>query len=877
MNNLPAFLRNSKSQLAADIAAFNWGATSLGPIEQWPISLRNTLATMLACPTPMYVAWGPDLISFYNDAYRPLLGYREATALGKPFPELWSSLWSDIEPLVDEALAGGHTRVVNMRLDLSREGVPEESYWTFSYSPVFDDDGQPCGMLCVTDETTAGVVALRDRDAADERLQLALSAGNSIGAWDWDVENDIVRADSRFAALYGVDASRAAAGAPIAEFFSGIHPDDRPRVLAEVDTAIKSSDIFRSEYRLQRSDGTVRWVAAQGRCVRDSEGRCIRFPGVSFDITERIQTELEIRNAKEERDFVIALTNRQRAVTDPLSIIRLSMEALGQRLGVHRAGFYRLLNSQRLQHVGCWSNGSMLPLVGDQPLDAYGQFAEGERRSGRTLVFSDSRHDSDGKLAPYGEDGVLAGICVPLMEGGRWSAGIYLHHASVRHWTQAEISLAREVAGLIAVSVDRAEALMRLNQQLDQQAAQLSNVASQVEALARQQADAETQIRQLQKMEAIGQLTGGIAHDFNNMLAIIIGGLNFAQRRLARGETNISRYIDNALEGATRAANLTQRLLAFSRQQPLVPEAIDVNRLVMNLSELLARTLGENIQLETALGVGLWNIKADPGQLENTIVNAAVNGRDAMPDGGKLTLETSNASVDDEYAREQSISVGQYVLISITDTGMGMNDDVLAKAFDPFFTTKEVGKGTGLGLSQVFGFVRQSGGHVKIYSEVGYGTTVKLYLPRFWGVAPQPIPRRVVGGLRTGNLDEIILVVEDEDRVRNLTVEALREFGYTVLLASSGREALEILDSDQPVTLLLTDVVMPEMNGKQLADLVLAKRPSLHVLFVTGYSRNAVLNNGVLDPGTNFLAKPYGLDQLAEKVREVLDTPKLPL
>jgi len=562
---------------------------------------------------------------------------------------------------------------------------------------------------------------------------MALSAGNSIGVWDWDVPGDRVTADARFASLYGIDPDRAAEGASIAEFFAGIHPDDLPRVEQEVEAAIAECGVFTSEYRLLHDDGSVRWVSAQGRCIADEHGRCIRFPGVSFDVTERMASVLALRAAKAERDFVVELTTRQRAAIDPETIIRISAEALGQRLRAHRAGFYRLIGAKQMRHGGNWTDGTLAPLTGMQPASAFGQRAERQRRQGKTLVFSDSRYDNDGDLMPYAEGAVLAGLCVPLMKDGQWQAGIYLHQAEVRHWTAAEISLVKEVAELTWLAVERAEALLRLSQRVDQQSVALAEASSEIRAEADRRTAAESQLRQLQKMESLGRLTGGIAHDFNNMLAIVIGGLNLAQRRLARGEKDVAKYLDGAMDGATRAATLTQRLLAFSRQQPLAPEAIDANKLVSGLAELLTRSLGEMVQLETILGAGLWKAKADPAELENVIVNLAVNARDAMPDGGKLTVETCNVHVDDDYAREADIAPGQYVQIAVTDTGTGMSPEVLAKAFDPFFTTKPVGKGTGLGLSQLFGFVRQSGGHVRVYSELGHGTTFKVYLPRFWG------------------------------------------------------------------------------------------------------------------------------------------------
>ena len=860
----------TESITGREIAEHDWSGTSLGRMDTWPSALRSTLALLLACPTPMFLAWGPDLLCFYNDAYRPILGYRVETALGRPFREVWGSIWTDIEPLVTATLAGESCTVRDMRLDLSRQGMPEESWWTFTYSPVFGDDGKIAGLLNVTGETTARVVAEREREAADERLQMALSAGNSIGVWDWDVPGDRVTADTRFAALYGIDPDRAAEGAPIAEFFAGIHPDDLARVEREVAEAMETGGAFASEYRLLHKDGSVRWVSAQGRCIAAEDGRCVRFPGVSYDITERMAADLALRAAKADRDFVVELTTRQRVATDPETIIAFSSEALGKRLGVHRAGFYRLLGAKQMRHGGNWTDGTLSPLAGIHPVSAFGERAERQRRRGKTLVFSDSRYDNEGDLLPYTEGGVLAGLCVPLMNEGHWQAGIYLHHGEVRHWTPAEISLVKEVAELTWLAVERAEALLRLSHRVDQQSVALAEASTEIKVEADRRAAAESQLRQLQKMESLGKLTGGIAHDFNNMLAIVIGGLNLAQRRLARGENDIGKYLDGAMEGATRAATLTQRLLAFSRQQPLSPEVIDANKLVSGLAELLTRSLGELVQLETILGAGLWKAKADPVELENVIVNLAVNARDAMPEGGKLTIETCNAHVDDAYAREAEIAPGQYMQIAVTDTGTGMSPEVLEKVFDPFFTTKAVGKGTGLGLSQVFGYVRQSGGHVRVYSELGHGTTFKLYLPRFWG-EEIPMARRAPAPIRYGKPSEIILVVEDEERVRNNSVEALRELGYTVLHAASGIEAVAMIEAGQDVTLLFTDIVMPGMTGRQLADRAIELLPRLKVVYTTGYTRNAVVHNGVLDPGTNFLPKPFGIDQLAAKLAEVLD------
>jgi CheY-like chemotaxis protein len=355
------------------------------------------------------------------------------------------------------------------------------------------------------------------------------------------------------------------------------------------------------------------------------------------------------------------------------------------------------------------------------------------------------------------------------------------------------------------------------------------------------------------------------------MLAVVIGGLNLAQRKLVKGDVNISRFVEGAMDGAKRAADLTQRLLAFSRQQPLKPKPLNINRLVSGMRDLLDRTLGETIHVETVLSAGLWQVEADAAQLESSLLNLSVNARDAMPQGGKLTIETANAFVDDRYAKEYALKPGQFVLIAVSDTGSGMEPEVMAKAFDPFYTTKGVGKGTGLGLSQVYGFVRQSGGNVKIHSEVDVGTSVKIYLPRYLGDAVPAASRDPEGVVKAGSASEVILVVEDEDRVRNMSVEALRELGYTVIEASRPADAIRMFEAGRQIDLLFTDVVMPEMSGRQLADHLLTRKPDLKVLFTTGYTRNAIVHNGVLDAGTQLLPKPFTVDDLAEKVRSIRD------
>jgi signal transduction histidine kinase/CheY-like chemotaxis protein len=381
---------------------------------------------------------------------------------------------------------------------------------------------------------------------------------------------------------------------------------------------------------------------------------------------------------------------------------------------------------------------------------------------------------------------------------------------------------------------------------------------------------AEESLRQSQRLDAIGHLTGGVAHDFNNLLTIIIGNLEALQRQMAGAEAQLVRRLERAMHGATRAAMLTKRLLAFSRQQPLSPTPIDVNNLLNGLAEFLRRALGEQVELEVVGSGGLWPVEVDATELESALVNLAVNARDAMPNGGKLTIEASNTYLDEAYGRTHGeIGPGQYVLISVSDTGAGMSKEVLERAFEPFYTTKPSGQGTGLGLSQVYGFVTQSGGHINLYSEIGHGTTAKIYLRRYYGDAPST--RKGDPVFPRANNGECILLVEDDADVRRSMAETLGGLGYNVLEARDAREALRLLRSDPSVTLLVTDVVMPEMNGRQLAEQAKAVRPALKVIFMTGYSRNAIVHQGRLDPGVEMIQKPIASDLLAATVRKVLD------
>ena len=497
-------------------------------------------------------------------------------------------------------------------------------------------------------------------------------------------------------------------------------------------------------------------------------------------------------------------------------------------------------------------------------------------------VVSRSRKVLGGLFFGHPEPGIFTERAERVATGIAAQAAVAIDNATLYLAAQTEIAERKQTESALRESETRyRELAASLETRVDDRTRELAEANAKLRSQIKERERIEETLRQAQKMEGIGQLTGGVAHDFNNLLTIIIGNLESLQRQIGREDlepTRMQRWIDNAHRGAQRAAALTQRLLAFSRRQPLEPRPVDPNRLVAGMSDLLRRTLGETIEVETVLSGGLWWTHADPNQLESAILNLAVNARDAMPGGGRLTIETANAFLDEGYAaRQAEVAPGQYVVLCISDSGTGMSREVLAQAFEPFFTTKDVGHGTGLGLSQVYGFVKQSGGHVKIYSEVGEGTTVKIYLPRLLAAVEES---QTVGRPQheaNGSRSEMILVVEDDDDVRHHSVEILSELGYRVIEAATGAAGLEQLANHPEVKLLFTDVGLPGgMNGRQLADAARQLRPRLAVLFTTGYAKNAIVHDGRLDPGVQLVTKPFTYAALAAKVRDVLDARTAP-
>ena len=597
-----------------------------------------------------------------------------------------------------------------------------------------------------------------------------------------------------------------------------------PNVMARWTAAVSEGEPFEMVFPLRGADGVFRPFLTRVQPMRDVGGTVARWFGTNTDISDEIAAEDALRELNDELEQrVSAALAERKLLAELVEGTDAFVQVAGRDfrwLAINRAAADEF---ERVYGVRPRVGNSMLDLLAGHP----------EHRAAVKETWS--RALSGEEFTATGEFG----------EAGH----------DRRHY-EMKFNVLRDADGVL---IGAYQFVYDVTQRMEEQ---------------RRLAEMEEALRQAQKMEAVGQLTGGIAHDFNNMLAVVIGSLDLLGRRLGDGDARAKRYVAAATDGARRAALLTQRLLAFSRQQPLRPEAIDVNKLVAGMSELIRGSLSREIRLETVLVAGGWRIHADPNQLENVLLNLAVNARDAMPDGGRLTIETQNAHIDARYAAQHlGVPAGQYVLIAMTDSGSGMPADVIAKAFDPFFTTKEVGKGTGLGLSQVYGFVKQSGGHVKLYSEPGQGTTVKVYLPRLAGIEGDSTDSETSGDMPLGESQEVILVVEDEPAVRRFSIDALGELGYRVLEADGAAAALRLLDAHPEVTLMFTDVVMPDVNGRKLADEARQRRPDLKVLFTTGYTRNAVVHNGVLDPGVELIGKPFTVEELAAKIRDVLDAP----
>lgn len=883
----------------------------------------------------MCATWGPERTFIYNDAYIPFLGERHPAAQGMDIADVWPEVWSTIGPLVDKVLSGVPIHHQNMHLVMTRNGYPEDTYWTFSYSPLEDASGTIAGFLNVAIETTQVVTIQQPAIANAERVQLALAAGAIIGTWFWDLPTNRFTVDEAFARNFGLDPSLGRDGLSLQQVVETVHPDDIESLLDAISEAISRGGPYAHQYRVRRADGRYYWLEANGRVELAADGSGLSFPGVLIDVEER-------RAIEGERDRAIA---RVMALNDELEqkVIAQTFERgrtwqiTPDLLGVlNDDGFFEASNPAWQATLG-WTEEELSNTH-------FQAFVHPEDQADTQRVWRQIKEAGEPALglenrfcSKDGEWRWLSWVAVP--SGGKtycsardvtreklnraelkkrtaerdrlWestndlmgSAGLDGYFKTINPaWSQLlgwePEQLLRAPFMDVVVEEDRAD-VSALMQRLgngekvsgftsrlrcktgearsflwtaapDAQGSIIHFVGRDVTA----QHMAEESLRQSQKMEAIGQLTGGIAHDFNNLLAGISGSLELMHLRIEQGRFHeLTKYMGSAETATRRAAALTHRLLAFSRRQTLLPKPTDANLLIAGMLEMIQRTVGPAISLESELLPDLWTALVDASQLENTLLNLCINARDAMPNGGVIRTTTQNLWIDARRGATLNLPEGHYLSLAVQDNGVGMSQQVVARAVEPFFTTKPMGEGTGLGLSMAYGFAKQSGGQMRITSTVGEGTVVTLYLPRHDGKAEvETTPSSIAGlELTPGGSGKTALVVDDEPAIRMLVSEVLEELGLQVIEAGDSAEGLSILQSETQVDLLISDVGLPGgMNGRQMADAALTRRPQMPVLLITGYAENSLLTDGQLRPGMTVLTKPFTLDALASRIRELM-------
>jgi signal transduction histidine kinase/DNA-binding response OmpR family regulator len=907
--NAPALLEEifvGDGEMARLMRAHDWAATPLGPPERWPNSLKVALRLLLTSKFEMWLGWGSDIHFFYNDAYRPTLGIKHPRSLGMPTQVLWAEIWDDIKDRLRMVLERGEaTWDRGLLLLLERNGFPEETYHTFSYSPLLGDTGKVEGVFCaVTEETTRVITERRlgtlrklgaALPAADSREKVLAAVERHLGDNQRDLPFTLAYlfeedGSAQLAATTGIDRGSRYAPHTLAlgdelwdltriwqgeESFSvdvsglpGLPTGDwdKPPVTVRIKPLVHQGAerprgaliVGANPYRPVDEDyagylktlggqiaaglsGAEAYEAERRRAETLAEAAQLRQEAADTlrRANARLASEVELRT--QERDYLRTLFQQAPSfmsiLNGPDHVIELANDAYQQLVG-HRDLIGRPAR-EALPEVEGQGYFELLDTV----------YRTGEPYIGRNQPVMLQR-------APGAElqQRFLNLIYQPIAGADGRPIGIFVEGYDVTHQKRTE------------------DQLQQLNETLEQRVVQrteeLADALARLERESQERQAAEAALLQAQKIEALGKLTGGVAHDFNNLLQVISGNLQLLSKDIA-GNARAEARVQNALAGVSRGAKLAAQLLAFGRRSPLEPKVVNLGRLLANMDDLLRRSIGEDIEIETIVAGGLWNTLVDPGQIENAILNLAINARDAMPEGGRLTIEAGNASLDDGYARQHDdVTPGQYVMIAVTDTGEGIAPEILERVIEPFFSTKPEGKGTGLGLSMVHGLTKQSGGHFKIYSEVGEGTTIKLYLPR--ATEAEDIVLDVATGPIRGGA-ETVLVVEDDDDVRETTVGLLSELGYRVLKARDAQSALTVIESGVAIDLLFTDVVMPgPLRSPELARKAKERQPGLAVLFTSGYTENAIVHHGRLDPGVELLSKPYSREALARKVRHLL-------
>ncbi|HEX8417826.1 MAG TPA: PAS domain S-box protein, partial [Methylobacterium sp.] len=765
-------------------------------------------------PVMMWVTDPTGSCTYLNKRWYEFTGQTEAEALGIGWTK---ATHPDDEAMAAETFLSANARQAAFRVEYRlRRADGTYRLAIDAASPRFGPGGEFLGYV-------GSVVDIDERREVEERLRASEARAREIAAQQaatlgqlaegvivTDAAGRITLVNESAARIHGVDRLDVAPE-HYADTYHLTTEDGRPYPSGELPLAraVRGETVLDARWRIRQPGGGDILAIGNARPVRDGAGTQIGAVLTLRDETARVAAEMALRDLNETLEVRVEARTRER-----------------DRAWKNSRDLQTVLDTQGTFRA---ANEAWTAILGWRPDEIVGR------------IFLDFVHPDD---HPSGEDALAMATLeeIPVYENR------YRHKDGGYRW----------ISWVAAPQDDLIYASGR-------------HVTAEKEAAAELAATQEA-LRQSQKMEAVGQLTGGIAHDFNNLLAGISGSLELLQTRMAQGRlTDLDRYLNAAQGAAKRAAALTHRLLAFSRRQTLDPKPTNVNGLIAGMEEMIRRTVGPAIAVEVVGASGLWPALVDPPQLENALLNLCINARDAMPDGGRITIETANKWMDERTARERDLPPGQYLSLCVTDTGTGMSPEVMARAFDPFFTTKPIGKGTGLGLSMIYGFARQSGGQVRIYSEIGEGTTLCLYLPRHYGATDIPDVQADLGNAPRAEQGQTVLVVDDEPTVRMLVTEVLEELGYTAIEAADGGGGLKVLQSDVRIDLLVTDVGLPGgMNGRQMADAGRVARPGLKVLFITGYAENAVIGNGHLEPGMQVLTKPFAMDALASRIKDLI-------
>ena len=867
-----------------------------------------------------------DPIVYVNAAFETLTGYSAREAVGRNCRFLQdSAVDRETVALIAEGLRRDGAVTADI-LNRRRDGAP---FWNrMNITTLRDADGAPVYRFAtqadVTGEYADEVVVEQLRVSrhrlaeAQERLRVAQAIAGAAGAWEWDIAAGTLVADVRFANLYGLDPVAAAQGLPSSAFFAPVHADDRLRLKIAVAGALHGAEVFTRDYRVVRN-GVVHWVSARGRTYLDADDRPVRFSGVLADITDqkrveerllvaqtaggvgsfeylsgygtadvseqfcqllglRPATSLPVRtiNALVHDDDPPIIQGRdgQHAFGPAFHEFRIRRADTGEERWLASRGEYRPHGTGGVSFIGVIYDITSTKRSEEQlrVLTETLEVRVAARTQERDRVWNLSRD----LLHVIGPDGFYRAVNPAWKTLLGYDEGdlIGMPAGGLVHPDDHEGAMARFTTLARGETIGDFDCRMRakdgtylwVNWTAMPEGDAIYGIGRDVT----QRKALEDQLRQSQKMEAVGQLTGGLAHDFNNMLTGILGGIDMVRRRIAEGRmADVDRFLDAATQSGQRAAALTHRLLAFSRRQTLDNRALDVGALAVSMEDLLCRTLGEQVSLRIDIAPDLWPAVADDNQLESAILNLGINARDAMPDGGELTIAARNVHLTDlELADSDHAEAGDYVAISVTDTGTGMPAEVLQKVFDPFYTTKPLGQGTGLGLSMIYGFIQQSRGHVVIDSIEGRGTTIQLFLPRHQGSVEAITP--INDESAPAGAGETVLVIEDDAAVRLLVMQVLEELGYQGIETADGRQAVPILESSRHIDLLISDVGLPGLNGRQLAEIARERRPDLPILFMTGYAKQAADQAAFLDGGMEIIGKPFAIEQLGRRIGEIL-------